>query len=945
MSSRPAPRRPSSSSVASAGPSRHSGLGRGFPHPYPHPGSSASSIAPRLARRTSGLSAVKDTDSASSASIPRRFRAAAAAGSNDDANWAGIEPDDVFRRLPVGEVRRVEGKMRADALNKQSELRSMVGTRYRDLLTSASQITSLHSSSLRLSSSLKTVAAACANPTELPPTDGASADKDEGEDEDVGSMLPVAAHLKLLLDAPEALYSYLAHHSYLNAAFLWLLSRVVKEGLTALPDDVKGPYVPLLQKQWEVLLPFRSQIVQRATSSLRSREAVDTKTLSDTTLAIVLLDSLPIPDALDLYLSQRLKALRDNLAHAPTTGSRKRSNSKAGAAAAARGAAQQRDSIANVLSDAIKCLLDAVDHARDVFEPKPKLSGNESIISEAIRLVQAGEDLPPTHASGLVRRVSSNRKSRMASISLPLPPTSHSALGGGGPPVSTPRILQALPSSQILLRYLPSGVTGFTPFIAPSSEPALSQKLDAWQASAIQLLRQSVPSWLADLQSVSDVWAVRSAIGDLLGDSAFEQQISQALEAEWGARVQTIWTAKLDALIKNAETTLRTASEKIRAGEESVDNDPEKFIFSDIAFPPAPVSSIGAATNSSAFTTFLSTVQKRASFRTPLLDSVLTVLESAASDLKADLAGLPETFYGEYRSKVTTALDAFVNSLGDVLAAVGGHRDATGSVEAELFVGRVALYVVHTSPFLTDLTGDTGVDLSGIKTELMEIHASSTNQWQEKIVAAQVASLQPLFDEHRGADEIRASWQGPHPTQPSVLLLEALTDLVKGVRRLGIPPTINVPIVPNLLAAFTAEVRGLEGWRREGDEAVAQASVDLGFLTILKGDDLAKDDVVNKLLTRLPSPFAELKSSLPAILLESLRRTQLVLGPLIGHLARPTGAKPVGRAAGADARNAALLRLGAPSLAARGAGVGADFKSPIAVAKPAKRFGLLSIVA
>ncbi|TXT07513.1 hypothetical protein VHUM_03233 [Vanrija humicola] len=927
MSARPTPRRPSSSSVASAGPSSRQGLGRGFPHPYPYPGSSASSIAPppRLgARRTSGLSTVKDADSESSASIPRRFRAAAAAGSNDDANWAGIEPDDVFRRLPVVEVRRVEGKMRADALNKQSELRSMVGTRYRDLLTSASQMTALHSSSLRLSSSLKTVAAACANPTELPAPDGTSVD----------NMLPVAAHLKLLLDAPEALYSYLAHHSYLNAAFLWLLSRVVKEGLTAMPDDVKGPYVPLLQKQWEALLPFRSQIVQRATASLRSRDAVDTKTLSDTTLAIVLLDSLPIPDVLDLYLSQRLKALKDHLAHVPPTGSRKRSNSKAGSAAATRSAAQQRDSIAHVLSDAIKCLLDAVEHARDVFEPKRRLSGTESVIAEAIRLVQAGEELPPTHAP---------RKTRMASISLPLPPANQNGLGGRGPPVSTPRILQALPSSQILLRYLPSGITGFTPFIAPSSEPELSKKLDAWQASAILLLRQSVPSWLADLQSVSDVWAVRSAIGDLLGDSAFEQQISQALEAEWGARVQTIWTAKLDALITNAETTLRTASEKIRAGEESLDNDPEKFIFSDIAFPPAPVSSIGAGTNSAAFNTFLSTVQKRASFRTPLLDSVLTVLESAASDLKADLAGLPETFYGEYRTKVTTALDAFVNSLGDVLAAVGGHRDATGSVEAELFVGRVALYVVHTSPFLTDLTGDTGVDLAAIKNELMEIHESSTSQWQEKIVATQVASLQPLFADHRGADEIRASWQGSHPTQPSVLLVEALTDLVKGVRKLGIPPTTNVPIVPNLLSAFTAEVRGLEGWRREGDEAVAQAAVDLGFLTLLKGDDVAKDEVVNKLLAKVA--LAELKSTLPAVLLESLRRTQLVLGPLIGHLARPTGANPVGRAVGADARNAALLRLGAPGLAARGAGVGADFKSPIAVAKPAKRFGLLSIVA
>lgn len=44
-----------------------------------------------------------------------------------EGDWAAMEPDDVFRRLPVHEVKRVEAKMRADALNKQSELRSMVG--------------------------------------------------------------------------------------------------------------------------------------------------------------------------------------------------------------------------------------------------------------------------------------------------------------------------------------------------------------------------------------------------------------------------------------------------------------------------------------------------------------------------------------------------------------------------------------------------------------------------------------------------------------------------------------------------------------------------------------------------------------------------------------------------------------------------------------------------
>jgi hypothetical protein len=45
----------------------------------------------------------------------------------EEKDWAGIEPDEIFRTLPVQEVRKVEAKMRADALNKQSELRSMVG--------------------------------------------------------------------------------------------------------------------------------------------------------------------------------------------------------------------------------------------------------------------------------------------------------------------------------------------------------------------------------------------------------------------------------------------------------------------------------------------------------------------------------------------------------------------------------------------------------------------------------------------------------------------------------------------------------------------------------------------------------------------------------------------------------------------------------------------------
>lgn len=46
----------------------------------------------------------------SSASGSGRKRDAAAA--TNDGDWANMEPDEVFRRLPVTEVKRVEAKMR-----------------------------------------------------------------------------------------------------------------------------------------------------------------------------------------------------------------------------------------------------------------------------------------------------------------------------------------------------------------------------------------------------------------------------------------------------------------------------------------------------------------------------------------------------------------------------------------------------------------------------------------------------------------------------------------------------------------------------------------------------------------------------------------------------------------------------------------------------------------
>ncbi|WVF65857.1 hypothetical protein IAT40_000594 [Kwoniella sp. CBS 6097] len=879
-------------------------------------------------------------------------------GTGGKEDWADLEPDEVFRRLPVNEVKKVEARMRSDALNKQSELRSMVGTRYRDLLTSATQITSLHSSSLRLSDSLREIARSCSNPDINITLDGEGSEA--GEEEDVVNMLPVAAHMKLLLDAPEALYSFLAHHAFLNAAFLWLITRVVKDGLSNMPNEQNSAYLPLLQKQWETLLPFRAQIVQRATASLRTKDKLDPKSLSETLLSIILLDNLPISDALNLLLTQRTKAARDTLQHAESSGSktslspdktRDRSNSRIQAANANREAAHERENISGVLTDAVHCLLETVVAVKAVFEKrKGRTLEGESMLEEMMRLVQKGEtpfsssQPPPARQNSHQRRAS-----RLASISLPVPRLSPAA---NRPPVSAAQILQGLPSSQILLRHLPNSVTGFTPFISPSPTPSLSDKLDEWQKSTIVILQEAVPSWLGGLKSVSDIWAVRTSLGKVLLEGEFEKAIRNALEDQWGRRVSEVWDEKLRDLVSIAEKEIKSAGDKVRLTAEKSDTNTDSFLFADLVFPSAPAPSFSTTAHGTAFNTFRSTLKKRINYRTPSLDTALVVLETFAKTLKSDMHQLPESLCKVYEGKVKITLKEIVRVFEEILDGI--QLEKRDGIEAELLIGRAALYLGRSSSFLEDIIGRADNQSDGIEASLLAVHARSTQRWRDRAIQEALTQLAPLFEPYRGAQEIQSCWQAGHPISPSHRIMISLQSLVASVQKLGIPPNIDLPIVSDTLKSFVKSAKGLEGWKSQSSslEGSAQAVLDLGFLVHLSGEKASDDEVIKRLLGKVSDAYPALESDINNIIDQSVRRSQLLLYPLLSHLKTAPHTPSLGASRYTpDARNAALLRFGAPSAGTAsggggGTGSGAtEFRSPVVLAKPGKRMGLLSIAA
>jgi hypothetical protein len=91
--------------------------------------------------------------------------------------------------------------------------------------------------------------------------------------------------MKLLLDCPEQFWKLLEARQYLDAAWLFLVARVVHHSLVDEEEDavwtdqgidVLGQF-PLVQRQWNAINGFRNQISHRAVQSLREEMTVQVR--------------------------------------------------------------------------------------------------------------------------------------------------------------------------------------------------------------------------------------------------------------------------------------------------------------------------------------------------------------------------------------------------------------------------------------------------------------------------------------------------------------------------------------------------------------------------------------------------------------------------------------------------------------------------------------------
>ncbi|KAI0068134.1 hypothetical protein BV25DRAFT_1793601 [Artomyces pyxidatus] len=899
---------------------------------------------------SSGLPHVSRLPSSQIASPPPKFRtptspwppraASLSAMSQQAHSGEYVDPDELFTKYTVAEVRSVQQRLRCvrasftralvDADAKQEELRLMVGERYRDLLQASSSIISIAESSKAVLDALDEMKTSIPSPAEGLQLSRRS-NLSGKDDTHLKVLQSLAAHMKLLLDTPEHLWRLLEKKKYLHAGWLFLLARVIHRALVREDTEDEDSWkmhgidvleqFPLVQRQWETVAQFRSQITYKATLSLREFNA-SVEDICSVLLMLHLLESRPLADTLSTFLSQRTRSLQTALSRNPKgTPNGHPSHHPNG-----NGISHTRKTVVREAREGFEAVLEVlcltVGAARDILRDNG--AGQPSLMRRILEFIQS--DSTPEAS---------------------LPPDLQ---------MSTQYLLGSLPSSSHFV-LLPSSIRSYKPYVdltsSTSSMPQsqLSDRLQDWFQKGVQDLQTAAESWLADLQTLKEVWTIRTSVyGWVDGDRRMEDgertYLKSAVDVLVHKQAAQIWRSALNEMEEAFRSALSSALSALQEGTNDglQEITPAKHLFQSPPAPSAFDASAGSTTMVSSFRKYESALRRQVGGRTPLLDAVMGSIESHSAILHHDFQAVCEMDAGD--SQLMTNLTETYQPLADqacnVIVEVVSSSLAESREGAETDLHSLAFLSRLTdemclSPFLADLRlgVDKGSDSQG---RIRRLHDVAIDRWRKTTVTSIV---------RRYREACIAGSRANHPpvsTQPSPALIQALVSLSDAVQTVGTATQLRrLRLADHTLKHFMHAFLDILGNPDVVELQLPSIPWDLKLLRKLAdlwGPEWVEiialfDERLKSLIPEQPlsNGSTETPDDTDRILSDFVSRSQILFAPLLPPSPPPTQSiKPTQK----DRRSDGLLLFGMPA-------VEQQVQPAMELVKPGPRFGLLLV--
>ncbi|KAF5312388.1 hypothetical protein D9619_002857 [Psilocybe cf. subviscida] len=822
---------------------------------------------------------------------------------------ANLNPDDLFTKHTVSEVRGVQQRLRADAEAKQEELRLMVGERYRDLLQASSSIISIAKSSQQVYDALEEIRVAIQTQDGLPLPPRTAA-IEGSRDSHLVTLQTLSAHMKLLLDAPEYLWRLIERKKYMHASWLFLLSRVAHQGLVSQDEmdmddqswssegiDVLAEF-PLVQRQWDVISPFRAQIIHKATLSLREI-TMSTEEICGTLVTLHLLDSQPLHETLSALLQQRSRTLQSVLSWQPDPGTPK--SDHASSSNLANGHA----------ADPIQSL-----SMREIIQVMKKALGAVSQTISSARTIFQGEGSEP---SLIVQLLSSMQEdtSRMVSEGKPLPK---------GLTISTQSLLSQLTSSANV-QLLPHTLRSYKPYIdlgsysTSLSRSDFTRRLREWFDASSTSIERSATHWFSSLRSVKEVWTLRNSVRRHIATSGLDKEekrhLTSSLDKLCQGRILAVWQETLS----DTQVTFKKAlHENVHAAQQK-DLAKDNSSPMDFLFQPPSIPILSQTVKSfvdTPFQKYQQSLKRQLVGRSNQIDVVLSTLEQCARTLQQDFLQLRtnadettkpfvEDLINTYQPAATTLSENVINILQETTDNAITESECLHIVLMSRLVDNLA-----SSSYFIEKVGCSKNASEDFNVKLNTMGKLLIAKWQDLVVTQVVTAAKKSVIRSQQTQE-----------GPSVQMFQALSSLSQHIRELGIVyhPIGQHSIVRNLLRSF------ITAWSDEiWAEDFSGSLPDITFLRYTSdryGESWS--DISSKLLAKEKqaasdqSKLADSESSAS----DYLARAQTLFAVLLPEPLEP-------------AFHAPLLRFGTPAGSQ-------THHAAIQLAKPTPRFGMLLV--
>ncbi|KAI0706115.1 hypothetical protein BC835DRAFT_1260582 [Cytidiella melzeri] len=838
-----------------------------------------------------------------------------------EQNPDGWEPDDLFTKYTVGEVKATQQRLRMDADAKQEELRLMVGERYRDLLQASTSIISIAQSSSHVLSALNEVRAATSS---IGPTESERASVSGRGDDHLQTLQSLAAHLKLLLDAPEHLWRFMERKLYLHAAWLFLLSRVVHRSLLrgdadddavwrTLGIDISEQF-PIVQRQWDTVSQFRTQISHKATMALREQNSSPSEVCA-ILLTLHLLESRPLPETLATFLAQRTRSLNASLNR---TKDRILNGNAIDAASPQDGTnVKSRRVIIREVKQKLKAALEIVVRtmgiSRRIFIPQS--DGNSPLMNQVLHHVQNNDTISAKTLPAEVRLTSQT-------------------------------LLTTLPSSNHFL-LLPPSIKWYKPYIdgspllASAQGAQFKQKLDDWFEKAMQNIRTAMELWFAELSTIRDLWELRRWCQAWLQsaeglDARETGEFRTVLDSVCRQLAVMIWKSALKlsevAFREHLDSALETIGNSSATG--SVDAEPAQYLFHADSAPSIVPGTMNTTSSDMSFQIYRSSLRRQMTGRTPLLDDVLSTVEKRAKDLHEDLLitqdksedsrVLTSQLAEDYRHDAEMLCSSLTTALQTKIDGVSAKKD----ILATVFLGRTADHISSSYSFMENI-GCAESTTEEFRSQLAVLYDCTLERWQNHTVSSVIAAYLMKSCVSKSPSD---TGDATPSARPSARLLDSLLALSSAIQALGIHTKTDrlTALTWSLLRRFVVSlVPHLNPGNRE---LSAHETWDLAFLQlILECWGPTTQEQQSLLLASLPwSTQANWPSDVRDGLSESLSRSQILLGLLLPPKISQSSAVPEHH------KSSSLLQLGLPA-------VDAQYQPAFDLVKPSARFGLLLV--